>query len=96
MSDIGLLSHQYQALAEFSRELRQYIIYIKRLYYGLPRDTDEALDAKIISYLHNLINFLSEVINLNDEVNRSEVLLENTPLPISVVERLQHNHEHQV
>lgn len=94
MSDLGLLSHQYQALAELSRQLRHQILYLKRIYFHLPEIKDEQLNqAHVTANLYRVALFLSEVVALDDESAWPDIWLDDSPLPMAVVERLRKEHE---
>jgi len=94
MSELGLLSYQYQALAELSRQLRNYIVYAKRIHYDLPIDPNDELNSTIVStYFNKIVQFLSEVIDLENESSWPEDWIDDPPLPNAVVERLRLQHE---
>lgn len=94
MSDLGLLSHHHQIMAELARQLRYNVLQLKRLYYGLPLPKkNEEIDPVI--YLENVqrvIEFLHEVIPLTEEQEWPERWLDDPPLPIVLVEQLKISH----
>lgn len=94
MSELGLLSYQYQAMAELSRQLRRHIVFVKRVYYKLPPDSDLELDeTEVKKYFATILRFLNDVIELDDESIWPEQWLETAPLPTAIVERLRKAHE---
>jgi hypothetical protein len=94
MSDLGLLSHQYQSKAELARRLRRHILLIKRSFYGLPFPTSatEADFEESLAETQKIIEFLVEVVPLNEEANWSAKWQDDPPLPIPLVEQLKQLH----
>lgn len=94
MSDLGLLSHQYQAMAELARQLRHDVLQIKRLYYGLPlsaNDKETDIQASLAEF-QRVVEFLSEVVPLAEEMAWPERWLDDPPLPSVLVENLRKIH----
>ncbi len=94
MSDLGLLSHQYQAMAELARQLRRDVLQIKRLYYGLPlsaNDRGTDIQASLAEF-QRVVEFLCEVVPLAEEVAWPERWLDDPPLPSVLVENLRRIH----
>ena len=96
MSDLDLLSHQYQMMAGLARRLRYQVLQIKRLYYGLPegrgdKEIDIDASASIVAFQRILL-FLSQVVPLGEEDAWPEDWLYDPPLPIAIVERLRKTH----
>ncbi len=95
MSDLGLLSHQYQVMAELARQLRHDGLQIKRLYYGLPlpaNDKETDIEASLADFQEKIVEFLSEVIPLGEEDAWPERWLDDPPLPSALVEHLRKVH----
>jgi hypothetical protein len=94
MSDLGLLSHQYQAMAELARQLRRDVLRIKRLYYGLPLPAnDKETDIKAsLAEFRRIVEFLGAVVPLAEEEPWPERWLDDPPLPSALVENLRKIH----
>lgn len=94
MSDLGLLSHQYRAMAELSRQLRHKVLYVKRTYYDLPIEIPEELNSEPVkSDLKQVALFLSAVVSLNEEQDWPDEWADNPPLPSTTVYYLRKKHE---
>ncbi len=96
MSDLGLLSHQYQELTEMSQRIRAWVVSIKRKHYGLdsevPTDEPEQL-AKARFGLANIALYLRDMLELDDQGLPPEKWISEPPLPISMVDRLRLDHQ---
>lgn len=96
MTDLGLLSHQYQELATLARRLRLETALIKVSYHRLmgaenaqaQRDLGEA-----IKELSRIAEFLKDVVDVNDEGEWPQLWLASPPVPSVIVERLRQVHE---
>jgi len=97
MSDMGLLSQQYQALSALARQLRQYAVQIKRFYHHIPETTKEAATTPpnlttACAELARVARFLRDVIDVENEGAWPEHWLANPPLPTGTIERLRAAH----
>lgn len=97
MSDLGLLSHQYQELAALARQLRQWVMQVKQAYYHLPPDNTEGVvepDDLITAMkeLAHIAEFLKEVVGLENEGMWPDRWLADPPLPPMLVKRLRELH----
>lgn len=94
MSDLGLLSHQYQIMAASARRLRRNVLRIKRQYYGLPlpgSDTQADIKSSEAEMLV-IVEFLRDVIPLTEEESVPVKWLDGAPLSNALVERLRKIH----
>jgi hypothetical protein len=97
MSDMGLLSQQYQALSALARQLRQYAVLIKRFHYHIPESAKEATTTSInlttaCAELARVTRFLRDVIEVENEGSWPEYWVANPPLPTGTIERLRAAH----
>ena len=95
MSDLGLLSYQYQELANLARQLKRWAVRVKCARYNLPvPDEDlEGLDLPTsMKELGRITRFLKDVIACEDEGAWPEHWLSEPPLPTVLVERLRVTH----
>lgn len=94
MSDLGLLSHKYQTMAELARRLRRNVLLTKRLYYGLPLpEKDKETDiGKSLAEIQEIVEFLRDVVPLSEEDTWPVRWLDESPLPNDLVEQLRKIH----
>lgn len=96
MSDSGLLSYEYNELATLARQLKDWTIALKQVFYKIPQSTEEeAVQADLDTALRGLkrtVEFLCDVIEVEDEGAWPEHWLTSLPLPTLVVERLRKAH----
>lgn len=96
MSDLGLLSHQYQELAALARQVRQWVMQIKQAYYHLP--SGEVHDAQsgdlptAMTELARITEFLKDVVGFENEGLWPDRWLTEPPLPPVLVKRLHELH----
>jgi hypothetical protein len=99
MSDLGLLSYQYQELANLARQLKQWAVPIKCAYHHLPFPETDAAHPNLstaVAEMEQIARFLSEVIVLEDEGAWPEKWLADPPLPTLLVERLRNAHAYEL
>ncbi len=94
MSDLGLLSHQYHLMAELARQLRYDVLQIKRRYYGLPLPASMPSNdfQTALANFQRIIEFLSDVIPLAEDVAWPDEWVSDPPLPNALVEKLRKLH----
>lgn len=96
MSDLGVLSQQYQELTNLSRQLRHAAMQIHRAYHHIPGgEPNQPLDI-VLRQLAEIACFLRDVVGLDDEGQWPEKWLAALPLPTFVVERLRDAHTHDL
>lgn len=96
MTDLGLLSHQYQEFAELARRLRQEAAAIKFAFYDLPESESPEPKVELTLAMRELAQvseFLRDVIDVKDEGKWPEHWLAAPPIPSVIVERLRDAHE---
>lgn len=96
MTDLGLLSHQYQEFAELARRLRQDAAAIKIAFYNLPKEESQESEVELAEAMRELAQvseFLRDVIDVKDEGKWSEQWVAAPPIPSAIVERLRDAHE---
>ncbi len=98
MSDLGLLSHQYQALANLARQLKQWAVRVKCAHYNLPVPEDiAAFDVPTaVNELARIMSFLKDVVGLKNEGEWPEHWLTEPALPSVLVEQLHNAHTHEM
>jgi hypothetical protein len=94
MSDLGLLSHKYQTVAELARQLRRNVLLIKRFFYRLlPLGKEQETEVnKAFSEIKIIIEFLIDVIPLNEEVVWPVRWVDEPPISDALVEQLRKIH----
>lgn len=96
MSDLGLLSHQYQELATLARQIRLWVMQVKQAHYPLP--SGEADDAQsddlptAMTELARITEFLRDVVGFENEGLWPDHWLTEPPLPPVLVKRLHESH----
>lgn len=98
MSDLGLLSYQYQELADLARQLKQWAVRIKCAHYNLPIPDEDLAVIELsvaLSELARITCFLKDVVG-QDEGAWSQDWLANPPLPTVLVERLNEAHVYEL
>ncbi|MCL4732916.1 hypothetical protein KJZ71_03910 [Patescibacteria group bacterium] len=92
MSDLGLLSKQYEQLNVLLRRLRKWITVSKQVYYELGDGVDEIDKTEAVASLTNVVIFLEQVIPAEDEGEWAEEWIIDPPLPIEVVKKIREAH----
>ncbi|MBZ0283718.1 MAG: hypothetical protein K8L97_23475 [Anaerolineae bacterium] len=92
MSDLGLLSHKYQTMAELARRLRRNVLLIKRFYYNIHLPEKEQDISKSRIEFQEIVEFLADVIPLREEDIWPTKWLDDPPLPNDLVEQLKKIH----
>jgi len=93
MSDLGILSHHYQASAELADELNEAVIALKRYFYDLP-GKDGLKDEQLAEYRCKAAA-IAEAILAELEMTLGQRETETRPerrIPASVVDRLRQRH----
>lgn len=74
MSDVGIISHEYQRSSELAKNINDALIVVKKAHYQLP--SSSALSDKEISrsqqFLINVLRKLSETFSTKAQVNITE------------------------
>lgn len=93
MSDLGLLSHEYQRLLDLTQHLKELVGQLKRLHLGLAvlGGPDHVLPNEAATRLEPVIRFLYDVIG-EEPSGWSENWITAMPLPMAVVDRLRELH----
>lgn len=96
MSDLGLLSHQYQELATLARQIRQWVMQIKQAYYHLPgSEADDVQSDELptaMTELARITEFLKDVVGFENEGVWPDRWLAEPPLSPVLVKRLHESH----
>jgi hypothetical protein len=92
MSDLGLLSKQYQQLHEFLHRLRRWTTTIKQVHFKIGEQVDESDVIDALNGVSRIATFLRHVIPKVDEGEWDREWILDPPLPVDVVERIREIH----
>jgi len=93
MSDLGVLSHHYQASAELADELNEAVIALKRDFYNLP-GKDSLKDEGLAEYRRQAAT-IADAILTELEIALGQRGAETRPqrrVPASIVDRVRQRH----
>lgn len=90
MSDVGIISHEYQRSSELAKKINDALIVVKKAHYQLP--SSSVLSGEEISrsqqFLINVLRKLSEAFSAEAQVNVMEPPSE-IDLPSSLLQRIR-------
>lgn len=90
MSDVGVISHEYQRSSELAKKINDALMVVKKVHYQLP-SSSVLSDEEISESQHLLINVLrklSEALSAKVQVNVMETATE-IDLPSSLLQRIR-------
>ncbi len=93
MSDLGLLSYEYQMLLDLTQHLKEWVGQLKRLHFDLAvlEGPDHVSPGEAATSLELVVRFLCDVIG-QEPSEWPEKWISALPLPVDIVDRLRELH----